>query len=561
MQKLWLNSYAPGVPENINPEAYPSLVALLQSSVEKYRDLPALSHMDVVMSFRELDDASNRFAAYLQSELKVKKGDRVAIMLPNCLQYVVSLFGILKAGGIIVNVNPLYTPPELAHQLNNSGAKILILFENVATTVEKALPEIALEKIILTGIADFLPCFKRCVANLMMKYVKKILPTYHLPKTTPFKKVLKTDPRLCQPVHLAPQDLAFLQYTGGTTGVSKGAMLTHRNIIANIEQSYAWIGELLHPAAGEIITPLPLYHIFSLMASCLVQIRAGVKNILITNPRDIRNFAKVWRKHRVFAMMGVNTLFNSLANDPQFASLDFSHLKLVIAGGMALHGSVAKRWHQVTGNHILQGYGLTEASPIVTIGQTNHPEFKGSIGLPVSSTLVKITDDEGQELAVGEVGELCVSGPQVMQGYWETPEETAKVFDTQGWLKTGDMGKIDEQGFVYIVERKKDMIIISGFNVYPNEVEAALMLHPNILECAVIGTYHRKTGEAIKAFIVTKDGQEISKAELIAFCRQHLTGYKIPRRFEFRSFLPKSNVGKILRKTLRTEETATKTEA
>ncbi len=554
MDNIWLASYPKGVPATINPDQFSSIADVFNYAVQNYADRPAISNMGTTLTYRQLDELSNAFAAYLQSKLGLKKGDKLAIMLPNVLQYVIALYGAFKVGLVVVNVNPLYTAKELVHQLNDAQAKALLVLENFAATVQKALPHLDLKHVIVTKFGDAFPSFKGFVFNFVVKYIKKMVAPYDLPPGThSYKKVLKVG-KLCQlkPVALCGDDLAFLQYTGGTTGVAKGAMLSHRNMVANIEQAFHWMKPFIQEGKEVVVTPLPLYHIFSLLANCLVFMRAGSLNVLITNPRGIDGFINEIKDIQFTGMTGVNTLFNALVHNEKFSKVDFSKLKVVLGGGMAVQRSVADEWKRITGVHLLEAYGLTETCPAVTINPLTLRDYNGSIGLPIPSTEVKVLDAKGQEVPIGESGELCVRGPQVMQGYWNMPEETAKVMLPGGWLRTGDIARVDEKGFVYIVDRKKDMVVVSGFNVYPNEIEDAIVMNDKVLEVAVIGVKHERTGEALKAFVVKKD-PSLTKEELVAFCRERLTPYKVPKIYEFRDELPKSNVGKILRRALREE--------
>jgi long-chain acyl-CoA synthetase len=553
VDKIWLNSYSPGTSSEINPNAYQSIVEVIDQSVQRFPDRPAFYNLGITLTYREVADYSRRFATYLQQDLGLKKGDRIAIMLPNILQYPVAMFGALQAGIVVVNVNPLYTVDELTYQLNNSGAETIITLTNFAATLEKALPQVpTLKNIIMTRLGDLFPLLKSWAINLTLKYVYKKIPDWHIPHAIPFKQTLKNTGGAFVSVPLHSQDIAFLQYTGGTTGVSKGAILTHHNIVSNLQQADAWCKQTLVDGKEIIITALPLYHIFSLLANCLFFTKLGGLNILITNPRDIPSIIKEMKKFKFTAITGVNTLFKGLLKNPHFASLDFSHLHLTLGGGMAVQKSVAEEWQKVTGAPLLEAYGLTEASPCVTINPVDLPRYNGSIGLPVPSTEVALLDNDGQEMPAGEIGELAIKGPQVMQGYWQNTAETEKVFTRDGWLLTGDMASIDEKGFVHIVERKKDMILVSGFNVYPNEIEDVLSQMPGVQECAVVGILDDLTGEAVKAYIV-KNNPKITKEDVIKYSREHLTGYKVPKQIEFRSDLPKSNVGKILRRTLKDE--------
>ena len=556
MDKPWLSRYPEDVPEHIDPEQYPSLVEMFEQSVQKYADQPAYINMGVVMTFRKLEERSRAFAAYLQNELKLKKGDRVALMMPNLLQYPVALFGVLRAGLIAVNVNPLYTPRELEHQLNDSGAKAIVIVSNFANTLEQVVGNTAIKHVVLTSLGQMLPRAKGTLVDFVVKYVKGMVPKYNLPGAISMRKALASGRRLqyVKPF-MTGEDIAFLQYTGGTTGVAKGAILTHSNMIANVMQAKVMIGPVLQEGRESIVTALPLYHVFALTVNCLLFVEMGGQNLLITNPRDIPNFVKELKHFPFTALTGVNTLFNALVNNEDFQELDFSRLKAAIGGGMAVQRAVAEKWHKITGSHLLEGYGLTECSPLVTVNPYDLEEYNGAIGLPVPSTEVRIVDDEGQPLANTEVGELQVKGPQVMQGYWQRPEATKEVINPDGWLSTGDVVKFDRDGLIHIVDRKKDMILVSGFNVYPNEIEDVVALHNKVLEVAAIGQPNEASGEIVKVYVVKQD-QSLTKEELITHCREHLTGYKVPKLVEFRDELPKTNVGKILRRVLREENDA-----
>lgn len=551
MEKIWLKEYPEGIPAEINPELYPSIKAIFEESCQKFADKPAFSNLGHTYTFKELESHAQAFAAYCQNELKLEKGDRLAIMMPNLLQYPIALFGALIAGLTVVNVNPLYTTRELEYQLNDSGAKAIVILENFAKTLQDCITSIPTKHVITTKIGDLFPFPKSVIINLVVKYVKKMVPGWHIDGTIDFKEVMKKGSSMTyHQVEVTPQDIAFLQYTGGTTGRSKGAMLTHRNMVANITQASAWLEPFLSEGHETIITALPLYHIFSLTANCLTFMRYGAMNVLITNPKDIPNFVKALKAQPFTAITGVNTLFNALLNNPDFKDIDFSPLKIALGGGMAVQHAVAVKWQQVTQSPLLEAYGLTETSPAACINPLNLKEYNGSIGLPIPSTEVKIMKDDGTEAPLGEEGELCIRGPQVMKGYWEKPEETAKCLSEDGWLKTGDIGRVDEKGFVYIVDRKKDMILVSGFNVYPNEIEDVVAEHPGVLEVAAIGVPDTHSGEAIKLFVVKKS-DELSEQEILQHCRTNLTGYKIPKHIAFREELPKTNVGKILRRELR----------
>lgn len=551
MQKPWLKSYPEGVSETINPDIFSSIVQVFDQSCETYGSKASFTNMGTTLTYTELDDLSRSFAAYLQNNLGMKKGDRFAIMLPNTLQYPVALFGALRAGLTVVNVNPLYTARELSHQLKDSGAEGILILANFAHVLESVIQDTSVKHVIVTELGDLFPFPKGLLINSVLKYVKKMVPAWNLPAARQLKSVLKSGANMTfQPVKLKGEDVAFLQYTGGTTGVAKGAMLTHRNMVANMEQASEWMIHTLTLGEEAIITALPLYHIFSLTANCLVFMKSGGVNILITNPRDIPGFIKVLKRTRFTAITGVNTLFNALLNHPEFSKVDFSALKICLGGGMAVQRAVADKWQQVTGSTLVEAYGLTETSPAACINPLDLKAYNGSIGLPLPSTEVKIVDDNSQELPMGERGELLIRGPQVMKGYWGRAEATAKVLTDEGWLHTGDIAKIDDQGFVYIVDRKKDMIVVSGFNVYPNEIEDVVAMHPGVLEVAAVGVPDNHSGEVVKIFVVKKD-KSLDEAVLIAHCREHLTGYKVPRSVEFRDELPKTNVGKILRRKLK----------
>ncbi len=551
MEKIWLREYSPGVPAEIDLNEFASLKDILEKSVQRFADLPAYSNMGVTLRYRDIDRLSRAFGAYLQQTLGLGQGERVALMMPNVLQYPVALFGILRAGLVVVNVNPLYTPRELEHQLKDSGATAIVILENFAHTLQEVLENTPIKTVITTQLGDLFPFPKRPLVNFLVKRIKKMVPAWTIAGAVPFRQTLDEGAtKTLTDVPLTHDDLAFLQYTGGTTGVSKGAMLTHGNLVANLQQASAWLSPVSKPAEETIITALPLYHIFSLTANCLTFMKVGGHNILITNPRDMPGFVKELGKVRFTGISGVNTLFNGLLHTPGFERLNFSALKLCLSGGMALQRAVAERWKQVTGVSLIEGYGLTETSPAVTFNPLTLPEYNGSIGLPMPSTELSIRNDEGQELGLGEAGEICVRGPQVMRGYWNRPEETAQVMTSDGYLRTGDIGYVDERGYVRIVDRKKDMILVSGFNVYPNEIEDVAAHHPGVLEVAAVGVPDEKSGEAVKLVVVKKDPALTAEA-LIEHCRQQLAGYKIPRLVEFRTELPKTNVGKILRRLLR----------
>ena len=549
MEKVWLKRYPPGVPAEINADHYSSLVDIFEQSIATYADRIAYINMGKSITYRELDQQSQAFAAYLQ-KLGLKKGDAVAIMMPNLLQYPVALLGVLRAGCTVVNVNPLYTPRELQHQLNDSQAKAILIVENFAHTLAEVRAHVNLDHIILTKMGDMLGVLKGAIVNFVVKKIKKMIPAYQLPGAIDYKQLMKDAQGLVyRKPEVVGEDLAFLQYTGGTTGVSKGAMLTHRNMVANLEQVAGCIGPVLTPGKEFIVTALPLYHIFALTANCLTFMKYGGTNLLITNPRDMPNFVKELGKYPFTAITGVNTLFNGLLNCPGFAELDFSKLKLSLGGGMAVQKPVAERWQKVTKSRLVEGYGLTECAPLVTVSPFDLDGFNGSIGLPAPSTNIKLIDDNGAEVATGEAGEMLVQGPQVMRGYLNRPDETDKVLK-DGWLYTGDIARMDELGFFYIVDRKKDMILVSGFNVYPNEIEEVVAMNDKVLEVAAVGVPNETTGEAVKIFVVKKD-QSLTDQELITHCKERLTGYKVPKLVEFRTELPKTNVGKILRRELK----------
>jgi long-chain acyl-CoA synthetase len=559
MEKIWLKSYPKGVPAEIDPNRYKSVGEVFDESVKKYADLPAYQNMGRTITFHELAKLSRDFGAWLQSQ-GLAKGARVALMMPNVLQYPISIFGVLRAGYTVVNVNPLYTPRELEHQLQDSGAEVIVILENFATTLQQVLKNVPIKHVVVASLGDMLG-LKGMLVNFVVRHVKKMVPAYDLPGAIRFNVVLAQGAqRELQRVAVGPDDIAFLQYTGGTTGVAKGAMLLHRNILANLEQVAAWFAPVFGDARIVVIAPLPLYHIFCLTANCLVFMKLGGCNVLITNPRDIPGLVKELARHKFNAITGVNTLFNALLNNPDFARLDFSNLKLSIGGGMQVQKAVAERWKEVTGTPLVEGYGLTETSPVATANPLTAEEYSGAIGLPVPSTDVAFKGEDGKILQLNEVGELCIKGPQVMKGYWQRPEDTAKSIDKDGYFATGDIGYMDDKGYIRIVDRKKDMVLVSGFNVYPNEVEGVVAAHPGVLECAVIGVPDEKSGEVVKLFVVKKD-PALTEADVRRHCEQHLTGYKRPRFIEFRDELPKTNVGKILRRALRDEELAKRKKA
>ena len=553
VERIWLRNYPPGVPAEIDPGRYRSLKQLFEASFENFRTRPSYTNMDVTLTYDDMDEMSRRFGAWLQHGAGLRKGDRVALMMPNVLQYPVAIFGVLRAGLTVVNTNPLYTPRELEHQLKDSGAKVIVILENFAHVLEQVIARTDVQHVVVTGVGDLLGFPKSALVNFVLRRVRKQVPKYHLPGALRFNEVLRRGrSQELQPVDLGHEDIAFLQYTGGTTGVSKGAVLTHGNMVANVLQSGAWLSKATAKDRDIVITALPLYHIFSLTANCLVFMESGAQNILITNPRDFPGFVKELKKYPFTYISGVNTLFNALLNTPGFDSVDFSRLSITLGGGMAVQRAVAERWKQVTGNVLTQAWGLTETSPAACINPFEIKEFNGSIGLPISSTEVSIRDDDGRDLGTNQLGEICVRGPQVMRGYWNRPDETEKVMFAGGWLRTGDVGRMDDDGFVYIEDRKKDMILVSGFNVYPNEVESVAVTHPGVLEVAAVAQTDERAGEVVALFVVKKD-PNLTASELIEHSRKSLTAYKVPKYVYFRSELPKTNVGKILRRALRDE--------
>jgi len=558
MDKTWLQSYPPGVPAEINPDQYRSLVHLLEESFSKYADRNAYVCMDKFLTYGELDTHSSHLAAWLQSR-GMAPGARVAIMMPNVLQYPVALAAVLRAGYTVVNVNPLYTARELQHQLEDSGAEAIIVLENFAHTVQQVMGKTPLRHVVVASMGEMLGAVKGMVVNFVVRSVKKMVPEFSLQNMVTFKDALAQGARMpFKPVEIKIGDVAFLQYTGGTTGVSKGATLTHRNVIANALQSEEWSRPVLGEAGGEqatIVCALPLYHIFALTVCAIWGMRTGSLNVLIVNPRDIPGFVKELAKYRVNMLPAVNTLYNALLNNPDFAHLDFSGLRICNGGGMAVQKPVADKWRQVTGTAIIEGYGLSETAPVATCNRCDVQEFTGTIGLPLPSTEIAIVDDEGRHLGIGQVGEIAIRGPQVMAGYWNRPDETAKVMTADGFFRSGDIGVMDAQGYVKIVDRKKDMILVSGFNVYPNELEGVIAGHPGVLECAVVGVPDEHSGEAVKVFVVRKD-PDLTAEQLMGYCKEQFTGYKKPKYIEFRDELPKTNVGKILRRALRDEKPA-----
>jgi len=551
MDRIWLKAYPRDVPAEIDPSQLLSLRQLLEQTCAKHADRVAFVQMGTGITYRRLDELSRAFAAWLQ-HAGFSKGDRMAIMLPNTLQYPVAMFGALRAGLIVVNTNPLYTAPELEHQLKDSGATAILVLENFAHVLQKVLPDTRVKQVLVTAAGDFLNFPKSLIVNFVVRHVRKQVSPWSIPGALSFKAAVADGQKLpLAPVDLGPEDLAFLQYTGGTTGVAKGAMLSHGNVCTNVLQAQAWIGKAFEENKGVLITALPLYHIFALSCNCMLFARLGWKNVLIINPRDQASLIADMRKYSCNFLSGVNTLFNAMLNAPGFDRIDFRHLKITLGGGMAVQATVAQRWKEATGCVLTQAWGLTETSPAATINPANE-EFNGSIGLPISSTQIAIKDDAGNDLELGQIGEICVRGPQVMRGYWNRDDETAKVMLPGGWLRTGDVGRMDQRGFVYIEDRKKDMILVSGFNVYPNEVEAAAVTCPGILEAAAVAQPDEHSGEVVALFVVRKN-PAVTEKDVIDCCRQSLAGYKIPKHVYFRNDLPKSNVGKILRKTLREE--------
>ncbi|NNM14279.1 MAG: AMP-binding protein [Gammaproteobacteria bacterium] len=553
MEKIWLEQYPEGIPHEVDLNEFSSLKDIIEKSCAKFHANKAFTNFGKSITYGELEEQSRHFAAYLQKVVGLKKGDRVALMMPNLLQYPIACFGVLRAGGVVVNVNPLYTPRELEHQLKDSGAKTILILENFAHVLQEVIANADVSKVITTQIGDALPGLKGKLMSFAVKYIKKMVPTWSLPGSTTYKKAMTEGKwQEMDEVALSLEDTAFLQYTGGTTGVSKGAQLTHGNMVANLQQASAWISTKTKEGDEAIITALPLYHIFSLTANCLVFMKLGAENILITNPRDFDGFVKTLANTRFTAITGVNTLFNALLHTPGFRDIDFSALRLTLGGGMAVQKAVAEDWQNTTGVALLEAYGLTETSPAASMNPMNNLGFNGSIGLPISSTEFSIRNEAGEELPIGETGEICIKGPQVMKGYWNRPDATAETFFPEGWLRTGDIGHCDDKGYFYISDRKKDMILTSGFNVYPNEVEGVAVTHPNIVEAAAVGVPHPRSGEVVKLFVVS-DNPALTEKEVIEFCRENMTAYKVPKHVEFRDELPKSNVGKILRRHLRDE--------
>lgn len=550
-KRSWHDRYPKGVPIDIEMDKYSSAINLFDRSIARFHNLPAYSNMGTTLTFQEVDALSRQFASYLQNELKLKKGDRIAIQMPNCLQFPIAMWGAMRAGLIVVNTNPLYTAREMKYQFQDSGTVAIVILANFASLLQQIVSETNIKHVIVTELGDMLKFPKNHIVNFVVKNIKKMVPAYSLPNAIPFTKTLTLGKNYkFQDVPLTPEDIAFLQYTGGTTGVSKGAMLTHRNVMSNMEQIRTWIMPVMKEGQEVIITPLPLYHIFSLVVNCMAFMAFGGHNVLITNPKDIPGFLKELRKWKFTVMSGVNTLFNAMAHHPDIAKVDFSNVKLSIAGGMALQKAVAENWLAVTKTKVIEGYGLTETSPGACVNPVDGTDQTSSIGLPLPSTDIKLIDDDGKEVPQGQSGELCVKGPQVMKGYWQRPEETANAITPDGWFKTGDIAVMNPDGFFKIVDRKKDMILVSGFNVYPNEIEDVLASHPKVLEVAAVGKADEHSGEVVKVVIVKKD-KSLTEDEVIAHCKKDLVNYKVPKHVEFRSELPKTNVGKILRRALR----------
>ncbi|XLY89674.1 long-chain-fatty-acid--CoA ligase FadD1 [Ectopseudomonas mendocina] len=553
-ENFWKDKYPVGVAAEINPDQYPNILAVLKESCQRFADKPAFSNLGKTLTYGEIYKLSGDFAAYLQKHTDLKPGDRIAVQLPNVLQYPIVVFGAMRAGLVVVNTNPLYTAREMEHQFNDSGAKALICLANMAHLAEQVVPKTGVKTVIVTEVGDMLPTFKRLLVNFVIKHVKKMVPAYNLPQAVKLNDALANGRgQSFSEANPSNADIAVLQYTGGTTGVAKGAMLTHRNLVANMLQVKELMGANLDEGCEVLIAPLPLYHIYAFTFHCMAMMLIGGHNILLTNPRDLPAVVKDLAKYRFTGFVGLNTLFVALCNNEDFRKLDFSSLKLTVSGGMALQLATAERWKEVTGCAICEGFGMTETSPVATVNPFSAIQL-GTIGIPVPSTLCKIINDDGQELAIGEIGELCVKGPQVMKGYWQRQEATDEILDAEGWLKTGDIGLIQEDGYLRIVDRKKDMILVSGFNVYPNELEDVLATLPGVLQCAAIGVPDEKSGEAIKVFVVVKPGESLTKEQVMEHMRANLTGYKVPKAVEFRDVLPTTNVGKILRRELRDEE-------
>lgn len=548
-QRPWLKNYPKGIPANIDPDAYPTLVAMFEETFKKYAKRPAFSCMGKTLSYEQVDKLSKNFGAYLHSR-GLEAGDRIALMMPNLIQYPVALFGALRAGLLVVNTNPLYTPREMHHQFTDAGVKAIIIAENYATNLQKIINDTEIKTVIVTSFGEMLGFPKKQLINFVVRNIKRIVPKYDIPNTVSFTEALTQGKKFTlQAYQGTPDDVIILQYTGGTTGVAKGAMLTNRNLVSNMQQIRSWMMPFLKEQGEIAICPLPLYHIFAFTVNCLAMMNIGALSVLITNPRDLSSVVKVMKTHPFTLFTGVNTLFNALVNYKDFASIDFSSLKVSVGGGMAVQRSVAEKWQKITGCFLSEGYGMTESSPVATTNPLDGTGRLGTIGLPLPSTIMRIVDDQGAALPIGEVGEIQIQGPQVMKGYYDRPEATANTIK-DGWLCTGDIGKMNEEGFFQIVDRKKDMILVSGFNVFPNEIEEVIASHPKVMEVAAVGIPHEKSGQVVKVFIVKKD-KSLDKKEIIAFCRENLTGYKVPKEVAFRKDLPKTNVGKILRRKLR----------
>ena len=548
-QRPWLKNYPKGIPANIDPDAYPTLVAMFEETFKKYAKRPAFSCMGKTLSYEQVDKLSKNFGAYLHSR-GLEAGDRIALMMPNLIQYPIALFGALRAGLLVVNTNPLYTPREMHHQFTDAGVKAIIIAENYAANLQKIISDTEIKTVIITSLGEMLGFPKKQLINFVVRNIKRIVPKYDIPNTVSFTEALTQGKKFTlKPYQGTQDDVIVLQYTGGTTGVAKGAMLTNRNLVSNMQQIRSWMMPFLKEQGEIAICPLPLYHIFAFTVNCLAMMNIGALSVLITNPRDLSSVVKVMKTHPFTLFTGVNTLFNALVNYKDFASVDFSSLKVSVGGGMAVQRSVAEKWQKITGCFLSEGYGMTESSPVATTNPLDGTGRLGTIGLPLPATIMRIVDDQGAALPIGEVGEIQIQGPQVMKGYYNRPESTANTIK-DGWLSTGDIGKMNEEGFFQIVDRKKDMILVSGFNVFPNEIEEVIAGHPKVMEVAAVGVPHEKSGEVVKVFIVKKD-KSLDKKEIIAFCRENLTGYKVPKEVVFKKDLPKTNVGKILRRELR----------
>lgn len=550
-REIWLKSYPKDTPADIDPDKYSSIADVLRTACRRFADRPAYTNMGVTLTFRDVAALSERFASFLSKDLGLKPGDRIGLQMPNVLQYPVALFGALRAGLVVVNTNPLYTTREMEHQYRDAGVKAIVILANFARNLQEVLPNLNRPAVIVTELADLFPTPKRLIVNAVVRYVKKMVPAFHIPGAISFRDALARGAAhgAFQDVPVSREDIAFLQYTGGTTGTAKGAMLTHRNIIANMEQASAWMGPHFVEGQEVVVTPLPLYHVFSLTVNCLLFMKYGGENILVTNPRDFPAFVKLLKTTRFTVLTAVSTLLNALMNQPDFTSIDFSGVKLTVAGAMALQRPVAERWRELTKSRLIEGYGLTEASPVLCCNPVDGTDRLGTIGLPFPSTEIRLVDEDGNDVPLGQPGELIARGPQVMKGYWNRPDETARTLK-DGWLWTGDIAVMDEDGFLRIVDRKKDMIVVSGFNVYPNEVEEVVVQHPDIIEAGAIGVPDEKSGEVVKVVVVSRR-PDLKPEEVIEFCRKRLAGYKVPKHVEFRSELPKTNVGKVLRRALR----------